>query len=180
MILIGLVGFLSDLRCHSPIIQIHWSTIGSMLSCTLCFSLTACIEESLPASTFINTAMAWWTSFSKCVMWHVRRSIPHWCHCCLITAAAKPGICGGGVTPDWCARARVLKKGGATRAAAVATCALILVHGGVLIGAVVFCSRTAHCFWKLSPLAESVGKLTDHWSAVQCNWGSWKPFDALP
>ncbi len=170
MILIGLLGFLSDLRCHSPIIQIHWPTIGSMLSCTSCFSLTACIEESLPGlmdfifqmcdvacEAFYPTLMPLLSHYcccKACYMWW-------WCY-------------------TWLMRPWTFKEGGATRAAVVATCALILVHGGVLIGAVVFCSRTAHCFWKLSPLAESVGKLTDHWSAVQCNWGSWKPFDALP
>ncbi len=49
-----------------------------------------------------------------------------------MTAAAKPGRREGGVTMDCRARDLVLMAGGATRAAAVATWALVRARGNVL------------------------------------------------
>ena len=51
-----------------------------------------------------------------------------------MTAAAKPGRREGGGTMDCRARDLVLMAGGATRAAAVATWALVRARGDVLLG----------------------------------------------
>ncbi len=50
-------------------------------------------------------------------------------------------------------------EGGATRAASVATWALVCTRGDVLIGVAAFCSRTACCFLRRSHLVELVGML---------------------
>jgi hypothetical protein len=76
-----------------------------------------------------------------------------------MTAAMKPGQCEGGGSLDCRARDLVLMEGGATRAAFIATWALVRTRGDVLIGVAVFCSRTAHCFLRRSHLVESVGML---------------------
>ena len=50
-------------------------------------------------------------------------------------------------------------EGGATRAASVATWALVCTQGDVLIGVAAFRSRTARCFLRRSRLVELVGML---------------------
>ena len=50
-------------------------------------------------------------------------------------------------------------EGGATRAAAVATWALVRARGDVLVGVAALRSRAARCFLMCSCLAESVGML---------------------
>ncbi len=92
-------------------------------------------------------------------MWCVRQTIPHWCHCCLMIAVTKPGWGDSGGTFDWHDLERVLNKGGASWAAAVATCAMVLMQGVVLFGVVGLCSRMALHFRRYSCLAESVDKL---------------------
>jgi hypothetical protein len=76
-----------------------------------------------------------------------------------MTAAAKPGQCEGGGSLDCRARDLVLMEGGATRAAAVATWALVCTRGDVLIGVAALRSRTARRFLRHSHLVESVGML---------------------
>ena len=63
-----------------------------------------------------------------------------------MTAAAKPGQCEGGGTLDCCTRDLVLMEGGATRAAAVATWALVRAQGDVLFGVAALRSLTIRCF----------------------------------
>ena len=58
-----------------------------------------------------------------------------------MTAATKPGRCEGGGTMDYRARDLVLMDGGATRAAAVATWALVRARGDVLLGVAAMRSR---------------------------------------
>ncbi len=50
-------------------------------------------------------------------------------------------------------------EGGATRAAAIATWALVRARGDVLFGVVALCSRAARRFLMRSCLAESVGMM---------------------
>ncbi len=76
-----------------------------------------------------------------------------------MTAAAKPGQCEGGGALDCRARDLVLMEGGATRAAAVATWALVCMQGNVLVGVAVLRSGAARRFLMHSRLAESVGML---------------------
>ncbi len=76
-----------------------------------------------------------------------------------MTATAKPGRCEGGSSLDCCARDLVLMEGGATRAASVATWALVCTRGDVLIGVAAFRSRTACRFLRHSRLVELVGML---------------------
>jgi hypothetical protein len=76
-----------------------------------------------------------------------------------MTAAAKPGRREGGGALDCCARDLVLMEGGATRAAAIATWALVCMQGDVLVGVGVLRSRAARRFLMRSCLAESVGML---------------------
>ena len=83
--------------------------------------------------------------------------MPRCCRCCLMTAAAKPGRREGGVTMDFCARDLVLMAGGATRAAAVATWALVRARGDVLLGVAALRSRATLRFRMRSRLADSVG-----------------------
>jgi hypothetical protein len=75
-----------------------------------------------------------------------------------MTAAAKPGRREGGGALD-CTRDLVHMEGGATRAAAVATWALVRVRGDVLGGVAALRSRDARRFQMHSHLAESVGML---------------------
>ena len=75
-----------------------------------------------------------------------------------MTAAVKPGRHEGGGALD-CTRDLVHVEGGATRAAAVATRALVRARGDVLGGVVALHSRDAHRFQMRSRLAESVGIL---------------------
>ena len=74
-----------------------------------------------------------------------------------MTAATKPGRCEGGGTMDCRARDLVLMDGGATRAAAVATWALVRARGDVLLGVAALRSRTTLRFRMRSHLADSVG-----------------------
>jgi hypothetical protein len=76
-----------------------------------------------------------------------------------MTAAAKPGRREGGGALDCRARDLVLMEGGATRAAAVATWALVCMQGDVLVGVAALHSRAACRFLMRSCLAELVGML---------------------
>ena len=73
-----------------------------------------------------------------------------------MTAAAKPGHREGGGTLDCCTHDLVLMEGGATRAAAVATWALVHARGDVLFGVAALRSLTTRHFRMHSRLAESV------------------------
>jgi len=73
-----------------------------------------------------------------------------------MTAAAKPGRCEGGGTLDCRTRDLVLMNGGATRAAVVATWALVRTRGDVLVGVAALRSRTTRRFQMRSCLADSV------------------------
>jgi hypothetical protein len=67
-----------------------------------------------------------------------------------MTAAAKPGQRVGGGTPKCCMRECVFKKGGATWAAAVATCACVLMRVVGLVGVMALRSCVARCLqWHL-------------------------------
>ena len=74
-----------------------------------------------------------------------------------MTAAAKPGRREGGGTLDCRARDLVFMEGGATRAAAVATWALVRARGDVSVGVAALRSRTTRRFRMRSRLADSVG-----------------------
>ncbi len=74
-----------------------------------------------------------------------------------MTAAAKPGRREGGGTLDCRARDLVLMDGGATRAAVVATWALVRARGDVLLGVAALRSRTTFRFRMRSRLADSLG-----------------------
>ncbi len=63
-----------------------------------------------------------------------------------MTAATKPGRCEGGGALDCCACDLVLMEGGATRATAIATWALVCMQGDVLVGVAALRSRAARCF----------------------------------
>jgi hypothetical protein len=56
-----------------------------------------------------------------------------------------------------CVRDLVLLEGGATRAAAIATWALVRAQGDVVIGVAALLSRDTHCFRMRSLLADPVG-----------------------
>ena len=71
-----------------------------------------------------------------------------------MTAAAKPGRREGGGTLDCRTRDLVLMEGGATRAAAVATCALVRAQADVLVGVMALRSCAARRFLMHSRLAE--------------------------
>ena len=73
-----------------------------------------------------------------------------------MTAAIKPGQREGGGALD-CTRDLVLMEGGATRAAAVATWALVRARGDVLGGVAALRSCDACRFLMRSRLAELVG-----------------------
>ncbi len=70
-----------------------------------------------------------------------------------MTAAAKPGRREGGGTLDCRTRVLVLKEGGATRAAAIATWALVCARGDVLFGVAALRSLTIRRFRMRSHLA---------------------------
>jgi len=74
-----------------------------------------------------------------------------------MTAAAKPGRCEGGGTLDCRTHDLVLMEGGTTRAAAVATWALVRARGDMLFGVAALRSLTTRRFRMRSRLAESVG-----------------------
>jgi hypothetical protein len=76
-----------------------------------------------------------------------------------MTAATKPGRCEGGGSLDCCVCDLVLMEGGATRAAFIATWALVCTQGNVLIGVAAFCSRTACRFLRRSHLVALVSML---------------------
>ncbi len=71
-----------------------------------------------------------------------------------MTAAANPGRREGG--GNCCTCDLVLKEGGATWAAAVATWALVHTRGVVLVGVAALCSCTTRRFRMHSRLADSV------------------------
>jgi hypothetical protein len=75
-----------------------------------------------------------------------------------MTAAAKPGRREGGGALD-CTRDLVRMEGGATRAAAIATWAMVRAQGDVLGGVAALRSRAARRLLMRSRLAESVGML---------------------
>jgi hypothetical protein len=90
------------------------------------------------------TAIARCTSFSSLVMQPVSHTSPS-CFCyCFTTAAAWPGQRVGGGMPECRMHERVFKEGGAARAAAVATCAQVLMRVVGLVGRTVLCSCDAH------------------------------------
>ncbi len=111
------------------------------------------------------TAIARWTSFFSLVMRHVSRLSPRWCCCCFMTAAALPGRRVGSGTPDSCMHERVFEEGGATRAAAVATCAQVLMRvfglGGVMALRSHDACRLCWCFRLDDSAANVVGLLLD-------------------
>ncbi len=74
-----------------------------------------------------------------------------------MTAAAKPGRNEGGGALNCRTFDLVLMEGGAPRAAAVATWALVRARGDVLVGVAALCSCAARCFLMRSRLAELVG-----------------------
>ena len=74
-----------------------------------------------------------------------------------MTAAAKPGRREGGGIVGCRTRDLVLMEGGAFRAAAVATWALVRARGDVLGGGVALRSRETRRFRMRSRLADSVG-----------------------
>ncbi len=74
-----------------------------------------------------------------------------------MTAAAKPGRREGVGTWDCCTRDLVLMEGGATRAAAVATWALVRARWDVLVGVAALRIRMTRHFRMRSRLAASVG-----------------------
>jgi hypothetical protein len=76
-----------------------------------------------------------------------------------MTAAAKPGRYEGGGALDCRTRDLVLMEGGATRAAAVATWALVCAQGDVLFGVAALRSHAARRFLMRSCLAELVGMM---------------------
>jgi hypothetical protein len=76
-----------------------------------------------------------------------------------MTAAAKPGRNEGGGALDCRTPNLVLMAGGATRAAAVATWALVRARGDVLVGVAALRSFAARCFLMRSRLAELVGMM---------------------
>ncbi len=76
-----------------------------------------------------------------------------------MTATTKSGRREGGGALDCCARDLVLMEGGATRAAAVATWALVRARRDVLVGVAALRSRAARHFLMRSCLAELVGML---------------------
>ena len=78
-----------------------------------------------------------------------------------MTAAAKPGRREGGGTLDCRTPDLVLMEGGATRAAAAATWALVCTRGDVLVGVAVLRSRTTRRFRMRSRLTDSVIVLGD-------------------
>jgi hypothetical protein len=73
-----------------------------------------------------------------------------------MTAAAKPGRREGGGTLDCHTCDLVLMEGGATRAAAIATWALVRTQGDVLVGVAALRSRTTRRFRMSSRLTDSV------------------------
>ncbi len=96
------------------------------------------------------TAIARCTLFSSLVMRRVSRTSPDCCCCCFMTAAAWPGQRVGGGMPECCMRERVFEEGGAAHAAAVATCAQVLMHVVGLVGGTALRSRDARCLrWHL-------------------------------
>ena len=107
------------------------------------------------------TANACWTSFSSLVMRRVIRTIPCWCRCCRVTAAANPGLRDGGgmLACRCCDRDRVLMDGGATRAAAIAACALVRTRVVVLLVVIDFRICPARRFRRRSRFADLVGML---------------------
>jgi hypothetical protein len=64
-----------------------------------------------------------------------------------VTVVAKPGQRDGGGTLDCRALDLVLMEGGATRAAAVGTWALVCARGDVLVGVAALHSRAARRFF---------------------------------
>ena len=76
-----------------------------------------------------------------------------------MTAATKPGRNEGGGALDCRTRDLVLMEGGATRAAAVATWALVRARGDVLFGVAALRSCAARRFLMRSCLAELVGMM---------------------
>ncbi len=76
-----------------------------------------------------------------------------------MTADAKPGRNEGGGALDCRTRDLVLMAGGASWATAVATWALVLVRGDVLVGVAALRSFAARCFLMRSCLAELVGMM---------------------
>ncbi len=67
----------------------------------------------------------------------------------IATAAAWPGQRVGGGMPECCMHERVFTEGGAACAAAVATCAQVLMRVVGLVGGTALCSRDAGCLpWR--------------------------------
>ncbi len=96
------------------------------------------------------TAIARFTSCSSLVMRHVSRKSSCCCRCCLMTAAVWPGQGVSGGTPECCMRERVFEEGGVACAAAVATCAQVLMCVVGLVGGTALRSRDArYLCWRL-------------------------------
>jgi hypothetical protein len=94
------------------------------------------------------TALARCTLFSSLVMRRVSCTSSNCCRCCFMTAAAWPGLRVGGGMPECCMRERMFAEGGAACAAAVATCAQVLMHVVGLVGRTALRRRDAcHLHW---------------------------------
>ncbi len=89
-----------------------------------------------------------------------------------MTAAAKPGHHEGGGTLVCCTRDLVLMEGGATRAAAVATWALVCAQGDVLVCVAALRSRTTRRFRMRSCLADLVGMFVGVTRTGLCTLGT--------
>jgi hypothetical protein len=95
------------------------------------------------------TAIARCTLFSRLVMLRVSRTSPRCCCCCFMTAAAWLGQLVGGGMPECRMHEHVFKEGGAARAAAVATCAQVLMRVVGLVGGTALRGCDAHCLrWR--------------------------------
>ncbi len=101
------------------------------------------------------TAIARCTSFSSLVMRHVSRTSTHCCCCCFMTATVWPGQPVGGGTPECHMRERVFEEGGAACAAAVATCARVLMHVVGLVSGTALHGHDACCLCWHSRLDDS-------------------------
>jgi hypothetical protein len=96
------------------------------------------------------TAIARCTSFSSLVMRPVSHTSLRCCRCCFMTAAVWPGQHVGEGTPEICMRERMFSEGGAACAAAVATCARVLMRVVEMVGGTSLHGRDACCLhWRL-------------------------------
>ncbi len=109
------------------------------------------------------TAIARCTLFSSLVMQHVSRTSSRCCRCCFMTAAVWLGQRVGGGMPECCMHERVFTEGGAARAAAVATCARVLMHVVGLVGGTAWRSCDACCLHWCLHLDDSAINVVSLW-----------------